>query len=90
MNFSASDERVLGVEFTDDAFSVTVRDGRAISAPLVWYPRLLNASPAQRKNWKIAGGAESGIEGVTYRRGRGAWVPHYQSRKPVIQRWPGG
>lgn len=58
MNFSASsaDERVLGVEFTDDALSVTLHDGRVISVPLVWYPRLLNATPTQRKNWKIAGG----------------------------------
>jgi DNA-binding CsgD family transcriptional regulator len=58
MSFSASaaDERVLGVEFTDDALSVSLRDGRIITVPLVWYPRLLDATPAQRKNWKIAGG----------------------------------
>lgn len=51
-----ADERVLDVAFSDDAFSVSLRDGRVISVPLVWYPRLLNATPAQRKNWKIAGG----------------------------------
>jgi hypothetical protein len=51
-----ADERVLDVAFTDDALSVSLRDGRVISVPLVWYPRLLNATPAQRKNWKIAGG----------------------------------
>jgi len=58
MNFSVSsaDERLSGVEFTDDALSVTLRDGRVISVPLVWYPRLLNAAPTQRKHWKIAGG----------------------------------
>lgn len=58
MSFSASraDERVLDVEFSDDRLSVTVRDGRAISVPLVWDPRLLNATFAQRKNWKIGGG----------------------------------
>jgi hypothetical protein len=58
MNFSAAtaDERVLDVAFSDDALSVSLRDGRVISVPLVWYPRLLNATPAQRKNWKIAGG----------------------------------
>ena len=58
MNSSAitADERVLDVGFTDDALSVSLRDGRVISVPLVWYPRLLNATPAQRKNWKIAGG----------------------------------
>jgi len=53
---SAADERVLGVEFSDDALSVSLRDGRIITVPLVWYPRLLNATSAQRQNWKIAGG----------------------------------
>lgn len=51
-----ADERVLDVAFSDDALSVALRDGRVISVPLVWYPRLLNATSAQRKNWKIAGG----------------------------------
>lgn len=51
-----ADERVLDVTFTDDSLSVSLRDGRVISVPLVWYPRLLDATPAQRKNWKIAGG----------------------------------
>jgi hypothetical protein len=58
MSFSASaaEERVLGVEFTDDALSVWLHDGRAITVPLAWYPRPLNATPAQLRNWKIAGG----------------------------------
>ncbi len=58
MSFSASaaDERVLDVQSTDDTLSVSLRDGRVITVPLVWYPRLLNATPAQRRNWKIAGG----------------------------------
>ena len=47
---------VLGIEFTDDALSVSLRDGRIITVPLVWYPRLLDASRAQRKKWKIADG----------------------------------
>jgi hypothetical protein len=47
---------VLGVEFTDDVLSVSLRDGRIITVPLVWYPRPLDATPAHRKNWKIAGG----------------------------------
>jgi hypothetical protein len=53
---SAADERVLGVEFTDDALSVSLRDGRIITVPLAWYPRLFNATAAQRQNWKVAGG----------------------------------
>ena len=51
-----ADERVLDVSFSDDALSVALRDGRVISVPLVWYPRLLSATPAQRKTCKIAGG----------------------------------
>jgi hypothetical protein len=57
MGFSASAaERVLDVQSTDDTLSVSLRDGCVIAVPLVWYPRLLNATPAQRQNWKIAGG----------------------------------
>ena len=58
MTFSAAaaDERVLDVTVGDDALSVSLRDGRVISVPLAWYPRLLSATPAQRNNWKIAGG----------------------------------
>jgi hypothetical protein len=47
---------VLDVQFTDDAFSVSLRDGRVISVPLFWYPRLLDATAAQRNNWRIAAG----------------------------------
>ena len=49
-------ERVKNVELTDDTLSVALMDGRTISVPLVWYPRLLNASEAARKNWRISGG----------------------------------
>jgi hypothetical protein len=52
----AADERVADVKFTKDALSVALRDGRTITVPLTWYPRLLGATAAQRKNWQIAGG----------------------------------
>jgi hypothetical protein len=48
-------ERVRDVRFTDDAISVDLFDGRTITVPLAWYPRLLHAIPEQRQNWKIAG-----------------------------------
>jgi hypothetical protein len=51
-----ADERVVDVTFTDDMLCVSLRDGRSISVPLTWYPRLLHASAAQRANWQIAGG----------------------------------
>jgi len=51
----AADERVAEVETTEDELSVRLMDGRTISVPLVWYPRLLNATEEQRKNWRISG-----------------------------------
>ncbi|MBA2335289.1 MAG: DUF2442 domain-containing protein [Pyrinomonadaceae bacterium] len=52
----ATDERVAEVNTTEDELSVRLMDGRTISVPLVWYPRLLNATEEQRKNWRISGG----------------------------------
>jgi hypothetical protein len=52
----AADERVSGVEITDDVLSVSLMDGRTISVPLAWYPRLLGATRAQRERWEVAGG----------------------------------
>jgi len=52
----AADESVADVKFTKDALCVTLKDGRIISVPLAWYPRLFEASPSQRKNWQIIDG----------------------------------
>ncbi len=52
----AADGRVADVEFTEDMLTVQLMDGRTISVPLVWYPRLLNATEEQRKNWRVIGG----------------------------------
>ncbi len=49
-------ERVKDVRVTDDTLSVDLLDGRTITVPLVWYPRLLHGTPEQRANWRIAGG----------------------------------
>ncbi len=51
-----ADERVADVKVTRDVLSVDLKDGRTISVPLAWFPRLLAATPAQRSNWKVAGG----------------------------------
>lgn len=48
-------EAVRDVHFSDDSLSVDLLDGRTITVPLVWYPRLLQATPAQRANWEIVG-----------------------------------
>ena len=51
-----ADERVKNVEVLEDTLAVALMDGRTIIVPLVWYPRLLDASKTQRKNCRIAGG----------------------------------
>ncbi len=43
------------VMVTKDALSVDLSDGRTISVPLAWFPRLQNASQEERKNWKLIG-----------------------------------
>ena len=48
-------EAVRGVRLTDDDLIVDLVDGRTISVPLAWYPRLLHATREQRENWVIAG-----------------------------------
>ena len=48
-------ERVRDVRVTEDVLIVDLLDGRTISVPLVWYPRLLSATPEQRANCWIAG-----------------------------------
>jgi hypothetical protein len=48
-------ERVTDVECTEDKLTVDLADGRSISVPLAWYPRLLHATSQERLNWEIAG-----------------------------------
>lgn len=49
-------EKIVGVAVTEDELKADLLDGRSITVPLAWYPRLLHATPEQRANWKIAGG----------------------------------
>jgi hypothetical protein len=51
-----SGERVMNVSSTDDVLDVELEDGRTISVPLTWYPRLLHASQKDRDDWQVAGG----------------------------------
>ncbi len=52
---STAGERVSGVSFDADLLIVDLMDGRTISVPLAWYPRLFDATVKQRQNWRIAG-----------------------------------
>ncbi len=51
-----ADERVEAVYFTRDSLVVDLMDGRTISAPLSWYPKLLKATLKQRIHFEICGG----------------------------------
>ena len=58
MNISVrvADERVADVRCSADTLTVDLIDGRTISAPLAWYPRLLHATPEQRGRWEPCAG----------------------------------
>jgi hypothetical protein len=43
------------VRITDQALVVELTDGRAVSVPLQWYPRLADGSPAERRRWELIG-----------------------------------
>jgi len=47
--------RVLGVMITDDTLSVDLEDGRTISVPIGWYPRLAHGTAAERANFQLSG-----------------------------------
>jgi len=49
----SADERVRDVRFSEDSLIVDLKDGRTISVPLEWYPRLAAAAPQQRGNWEV-------------------------------------
>ena len=52
---SKAGERIIGVHVTEELLVVDLADGRIVSVPLAWYPRLLKATPEQRNHWQIAG-----------------------------------
>ena len=50
-----SDPRAKEVHFSQDEISVLLADGRSVSVPLAWFPRLLHATAEQRLNYEILG-----------------------------------
>ena len=88
----AADECVAGVEVTEDSLTVALMDGRTISVPLAWYPRLMAATQEQRLNWRVAGGGygihwpevdeDLSTEGLL----RGAPAPRQSLKKPKTNR----
>jgi hypothetical protein len=49
------DATATDVTVTDDRLVVVLADGRELAAPLVWFPRLLEATEEQRRNWRFIG-----------------------------------
>ncbi len=47
--------RIVQLSFTPDALKVILADGREVSAPLEWFPRLRDANEHQRQNWRLIG-----------------------------------
>jgi len=48
----------LNVLVTEDTLSVELSDGRSISVPTDWYPRLIHGSHSERSNWRLIGRGE--------------------------------
>jgi len=49
------DPQAVDVSFTLDALRVVLADGREVSAPLEWFPRLRAATSEQKRNWRLIG-----------------------------------
>lgn len=52
------DTSAIDVQFGDAAMRVALSDGREVSAPLEWFPRLRDATDDQRRRWRLIGGGE--------------------------------
>ena len=52
------DSDAVDVRATDDALHVVLADGRELSAPMEWFPRLRDATPDQRGHWRLIGGGQ--------------------------------
>ena len=46
------------VQVTDEALIVDLSDGRTVSVPLAWFPRLLHGTPEERNKWRLIGNGE--------------------------------
>ena len=58
MSISANEMKIPNAErviVTEDTLSVDLSDGRTISVPLAWFPRLLQSTPEERNNWRLIG-----------------------------------
>src|SRR5579864_8255334 len=58
MNISGTELRAAlarSVSITEDALMADLADGRTITVPLAWFPRLAHGTPVERGNWRLVG-----------------------------------
>ncbi|MFK0242818.1 DUF2442 domain-containing protein [Microbacterium sp. NPDC090281] len=58
MSTSVDDAVAVGVVTDERELHVRMKDGRTISVPLDWFPRLVDASPDERADWRLIGAGE--------------------------------
>lgn len=60
MNSSVSEAQAKAVQVSvsSETLHVELADGRTISVPTSWYPRLLHSSPEEREHWRLIGSGE--------------------------------
>jgi len=58
MSTLVAEARAQNLVVTEDNLIVDLSDGRSISVPLAWYPRLLHGTPEERSNWRWIGNRE--------------------------------
>ncbi len=90
MPTNLSNVGVRNVTVTDDTLTLDLADGRTISVPLAWYPRLLHGTPDERSRWEWVGDNEGihwpdldediSVEGIIAGRRSG-------ESQPSLQRW---
>ena len=58
MSTLTAEAKAQSVTITEDTLAVDLTDGRTISVPLVWYPRLMHGTEEERNNWRLIGDKE--------------------------------
>ena len=58
MSTSTADVRAQKVVVTDDRLTIELSDGRSVSVPLAWFPRLVHATRPELDHWRLIGNGE--------------------------------
>lgn len=88
------------VHVSEDTLSVELSDGRTISAPLAWFPRLLHGRPRERSDWRLIGRGQGihwnsldediSVEGLLAGRASGESLTSFkkwlEARKPAAEK----